>query len=305
MWFKNLRLFRLTQPLELSGEQLEEVLASNAFRPCGSLELATMGWAAPLGKHGEALTHSQGRRHMLCLRKQERVLPAAVVREALEEKVAEIERKEGRPVHRKERTALRDELTMTLMPKAFLRSSHVFGYLDLQDGWLVVNAASDKKAEEFGSLLRRSLGSLPAVPPVVKESPAIVMTEWVDGNRLPANFVLGDSCKLKDPDADGGSANLKKIDIGSEEVLQHLRAGKRVVELELEWNRRFTCKLGDDLSVKRLHFTDIVHEHLDDYNTEDAAARFDADFAIMTGELAPFLERLLEVFGGEEREAYG
>ena len=305
MWFKNLRLFRLTQPLKQSVEQLEEALAANAFRPCGSLELASQGWVAPLGRNGESLIHPAGHYVMFRMRNQERVLPAAVVREALEEKVAEIEREQGRPVHRKEQTALRDELTMTLMPRAFLRSNLTYGYLDLKGGWLVVDAASDKRAEELGSLLRRSLGSLPAVPPVVKESPAIVMSEWLGDNQVPSDFELLDECELKDPDADGGVVRVKRVDLGAEEVQVHLKAGKRAVKLAVGWNHRFTCVLGEDLSVKRLHMEDVVHEQLDDYNTEDAAARFDADFAIMTGELAPFLDRLLEVFGGEESAAYG
>ena len=305
MWFKNLRLFRLTQPLDVDAEKLEEALGSNTFRPCGSLELATEGWVEPLGRHGASLVHPAGHTIMLRMRKQERVLPAAVVREALEEKVAQIERDQGRPVHRKEQAALREELTMTLLPRAFLRSTHVYAYLDLKGGWLVVDAASDKKAEELASLLRRSLGSLPAVPPVVKESPAIVMSEWISGSTVPSDFELHDECELKDPDVDGGVVRVKRVDLGAEEVQVHLKAGKRAVKLALGWNQRFTCILGEDLSVKRLHMEDVVHEQLDDYNTEDAAARFDADFAIMTGELAPFLDRLLEVFGGEESAAYG
>ncbi|GAB6043649.1 recombination-associated protein RdgC [Endothiovibrio diazotrophicus] len=304
MWFKNLRLFRITQPLDIDAETLEEALGGQPFRPCGTLEPASQGWVAPLGRHGESLIHPAGHCIMFCMRKQERVLPAAVVREALEEKVAQIEREQGRPVHRKEQAALREELTMTLMPRAFLRSSLTYGYLDLGAGWLVVDAASDKRAEELASLLRRSLGSLPAVPPVVKESPAIVMSEWIAENRIPGDFEALDECELKDPDADGGVVRVKRVDLGAEEVQVHLKAGKRVAKLAVGWNQRFTCLLGEDLSVKRLHMEDMVHEQLDDYNTEDAAARFDADFAIMTGELTPFLERLLEVFGGEESAAY-
>jgi len=48
-----------------------------------------------------------------------------------------------------------------------------------------------------------------------------------------------------------------------------------------------------------LRFADVLQEEAAS-SGEDAAARFDADFALMSLELAAFLPKLLEVFGGEE-----
>ena len=59
---------------------------------------------------------------MICARKEERILPSAVINEQLAEKVEEIEQAEARPVGRKERQQLKEELTTTLLPLAFTRS---------------------------------------------------------------------------------------------------------------------------------------------------------------------------------------
>ena len=47
MWFKNLKLYQLTSKLELTEEQLQTQLESMSFSPCGSQDIATMGWTSP------------------------------------------------------------------------------------------------------------------------------------------------------------------------------------------------------------------------------------------------------------------
>ena len=90
MWFKNLQIYRLSRPFDLSPEALHEALSERVTRECGSLEISTFGWQPPLGKNAALLTHAAGGCIMLCARKEEKVLPAAVIREQLMEKVEAI-----------------------------------------------------------------------------------------------------------------------------------------------------------------------------------------------------------------------
>ena len=57
MWFKNLTVYRLTQDIEFAAEALQSALASKPARACGSQELVTFGFVAPLGK-GDALAQA-------------------------------------------------------------------------------------------------------------------------------------------------------------------------------------------------------------------------------------------------------
>lgn len=303
MWFKNLRLYRLSTPFTLSPEELDERLQEAAFRPCGSLETATLGWVSPLGRRGKSLTHAAAGAVLICARKEERILPGAVVSEELAEKVAEIEEAEGRPVRRKERQTLKEEITQRLLPKAFTRSSYIFAYLEPKSGWLVVDAGSAKKAEEVVSLLRKSVGSLPAVPPRVAASPAVVMTAWVKGDPTPAGMALGDQCELKEPGEQGGVVRVKGLNLLSDEVGTHLAAGMRVTKLAIAFEDRLRCILDEELAIKRLAFEDTVLESLDGMEAHDEAAAFDAQFALMTLELGRFLPQVLQWFGGEEAGA--
>ena len=85
----------------------------------------------------------------------------------------------------------------------------------------------------------------------------------------------------------------------SEEIRGHLEAGKQVTQLGLIWNERVAFVLDEALVIRRLRFLDVVRESLRDSRTDSLEAVLDAEFALMTGELALLLPRLLDLFGGE------
>ena len=123
MWFKNLCLYRLTKPFELSPEALHEKLSERVFHPIGKLEPAFTGWSEPLGDEGRQLVHSSGACMMICTRKEEKILPAAAVRELLDARIQEVEEKDGRKPGGNEKQRLKDVVLLHLMPRAFSKSS--------------------------------------------------------------------------------------------------------------------------------------------------------------------------------------
>jgi recombination associated protein RdgC len=50
-----------------------------------------------------------------------------------------------------------------------------------------------------------------------------------------------------------------------------------------------------------LRFLELIQDQTADIESENAAEQFDADFSIMSMELANFLSRLVELFGGENK----
>lgn len=297
MWFRNIRLFELIEDFTPDAEALHDQLQDNRFTPCGGLQMESVGWVSPLGPDHDSLTHAANGCIMVCMRREERVLPAAVVREALAEKVRAIETAEARQVRRKEQQKLKDDIVHELLPKAFTRSSHLYAYLDPAHRWLVVDAAAAKKAEELVSLLRESLGSFRARPVDVQQSPVAIMTGWL-ADGVPTDFELGDECELREPVEGGGVVRVRNQDLQADEVLNHLEAGKLVTRIGVSWEERVACILADDLSIKRLRFLDLVMDEAADVDADDPVARFDADFALLSLELARFLPCWLDAFGG-------
>lgn len=298
MIFKNLIIYRITREDAINVDEMEQRLSEMPFTPCGSQELSRFGWVSPLGKNGLTLVHAAGNHLLIQAKKEEKIIPPSVIQDELAEKVEAIEQQEGRAVKRKEKDALRDEVINDLLPRAFSRYQSTYAWINLDDGYIAIDASSYKRAEDVLALLRKCLGSLPVVPLCMATPPELTMTDWFKLNTPPAGFALEDEAELKSALEHGGIIKAKHQDLNSDEMMAHIDADKLVTSLALNWADTVSFVMKDDMSIKRLRFSDELKEQNDDVN-EDAAARFDADFALTTGELSRFIKELIEVVGGE------
>ncbi|WP_370979842.1 recombination-associated protein RdgC [Agaribacterium sp. ZY112] len=296
MWFKNLRLYRLSEKPEL--DEVDTKLEDKQFEPCGKMDLQRYGWSSPLGRNGKMLSHVNGGATMVCATRQEKILPSAAINEALENKLHQIREDEGRPVGRKEKQSLKDELIFTMLPQALSKSSQEYAYLKPSDGLVYVNSSSAKKAEDILTLLRESLGSLKAVPVGTHNPIPPRLSEWLREGAAPPPFTLGDQVELR-ASKDERVIRMRNQDLSADEVTQHLHTGMHVRQLALNWNDKIDFVLDDELGIKSLKFSELLIEQASDQQGDDAAALFDADFALMHGELSQFVKDLLEAFGGE------
>lgn len=301
MWFKNLQLYRLSEAFDLDAEALHEKLLQKPARPCAGLDTFTLGWDSPLGRDSQQLTHAVNGCIMVCARREERVLPAAVVREQLDERVAQIESAEGRSVRRQEKQQLRDEILVDLLPRAFSRASRLMAYIDTQQNWVIVDSASAGKAEDLLSLLRETLGSFKVRPFEVKQAPAPILTDWLA--RHPSqHFELLDECELRDPLEDGGIVRIRGQGLGGSETRTHLDAGKLVSRLAVKFRDHLSAVLVDDVSIKRLKFLEIIQQEASEAEAETREQQFDVNFSLMTLQLREFIEALIAVYGGLNRD---
>lgn len=300
MWFKNLLIYRFTKPFQTTVDDLEQALQAKAFKPCGSQELSSYGWVTPLGQHGDAFTHSANGFIMICAQRQDKVLPAAVINDVIAEKVAEIQARDARSVGRKERLDIKEEVVFELLPKAFVRSSRQYAYIDPREGLLVINASAVKRAEELMTFLRETIGSLPVVAATAKNIPQHTMTEWLSAGAAPANFEFGGECELRDKADESSVIRCKNQDLCSAEINSHLASGMFVNKLALSWQGGIDFIVDDQLAIKRLSFGDLIQDQAEKMDAQDAAAQFDVDFSIMTLEFSRLIKELYSAFGGED-----
>jgi len=303
MWFKNIRLYALAEGFRPDLIELAAALQKCRFRPCSKSERTQLGWVSPLGvdsQHDSAdeLLHVLGPYVMLCLRKEEKILPAAVVNDAVNEQIRDIEIRQDRKVYRKEKLQLKDDAIASLLPRAFSRQRTVFAYLDVNDGLLVVNASSAALAEELISALRDALGSFPVRLLDVQESPMAVLTRWLRDYQTSDHFVIDQDCELINPMEDGNIIRCKAQDLSADEVRMHLAAGKQVKKLGVVWNDAVRCMVNADLTLSRVRFEDRLIERAHESEAQDAAQQFDQDFAVMTLELSALFRSLWQAFGG-------
>jgi recombination associated protein RdgC len=304
MWFKNLRIYRLTDSVKYSPEQLNEALAKFEFEPCGKLEALKYGWTPPLGRDGSDYVHAANGYMMVCAKRQEKVLPSSIVKEVLDEKVAEISDQESRFVGRAEKQSLKEEIIFSLMPKAFVKSSYDYAYIDPKNQLIVVDTTSANRAEELLSALREALGTLKAVPLTPIKAPRDVLTDWLTGGDIPEGIEVGEECELTSLD-EGRSVKFKHQDLWIKEVGRHIDSGLQVAKLAISWNETIECLIDDQFSFKRIKYGSEITDKAGDHSSDGAAEKFDIEFSIMTLELSAFITAMSEAFGGIDAQGFG
>ncbi|MDC8803891.1 recombination-associated protein RdgC [Halomonas pacifica] len=300
MWFKNLHLYRLHQAEVVALEVLEEALAAQAYRPLGGSEATRLGWRTPGGRTSPRFVHEvQGHRLLSALR-QERVLPSAVVREEVEERAADREAAEGRPLPRRERQAIKEQVYEEFLPRAFVRSQRLDLWWDTRGGLIGINASSRKRAEEILDLLRQTLGSLKVTPLATQNLPMRAMTTWAsDPGSRPERLILGDQVELK-ASGDDGVVRGRQVDLDSDEMQQLLESGRHASRLAMEIDGVVDFVLHDDLAIKSIRFSEaMLDEAAQADDGDDAILRLETDFAVMAQALSRSINELVAWLGGD------
>ena len=297
MWFRNARPYRLPGRLGIDASDLSQRLSRRPFQPCRPSQPVSSGWVPALSDDATDFVHKSGDYWLIRLQREERLLPASVIRSKVSSRIQEIQTGQGRRVQRKERLDIVDEVTQDLMPRAFTKSQHLEALINDREGWVWVNTASAARAEELLSLLREGLGNLPVVIPDTQKSPVIVMSQWVLDGGLPEGISLGGDLDLEDPEEDGGVVRVRGMYLESDEIRRHILSGKQAVRLALSWQDQVNFVVDKDLSLRRIRFSDElkgVNEELH----EDVLARRDADCLLMGETLSTLQTAIAKTFGG-------
>lgn len=298
MWFKNLYIVQLADPFTISSEELHEKLLAQLAKPCGTLQPSSYGWTSPLGHEGQLLVHTIGPYMMLAARKETKLLPNSIIREALTNKIIELEQTQNRKISKKEKASLKEEIYVQMMARAFHKAQTTYGYIDIKNNWVIIDTANAKKADEFLELLRKSVGKLDVATLQTNKTPRVVMTNWLTTKHTPADFTIETQCQMFDPQDIKTIIKCVNHDLMADEIIQHLRAHKQITELALTWKNQISFTLCDNLILKRFQFLDMIKAEIQDTQAESPAERFDADFAIMTAAISELLPNIFELFEG-------
>lgn len=291
-------VYRIAPDWAMEVEAMEAALAKLPFQPCGATQPESYGWAPPRGQANGALVELVAGQRILCFMHESKAVPGSVVKRRLEERCAQIEQKEGRKPGRKESRELRDELVQELLPMAFARTSSVLVWLDLANGRLVLDCASQGKADTLVTALVECLAGLRVSLLNTQVSPQAAMTQWLSGSadEWPEHFAPGREVELKSGDEMNSVVKFTRHPLEDEEMKRHIAQGKLPTKLALDWEGRVSFVLTEGTQLKKVAFLDGVFE--EQAGAEDNGG-FDSDVAIATGELAALITDLTTALGGE------
>lgn len=300
MFFKNIFVFAFTRPFTTTNEELRTLLHEQAFTPLGSTELRHFGWTNSLGKGSNLTTESNGN-ILICARSEEKILPSAVVKDAVDERIEALENEQGRGATKKEKEQFKEDVVFELLPRAFNKVTDTHAYINVENNTIVVNTSNRGKAESLLALLRKTLGTLPVTSLSPDSAADEVMTEWLTANSnytfVKRGWSLGQEAHFNSIGDQSASAIVKNQDLNGDEVKAHLDADQFVTKIALEYDESMSFMLNDDLSIKRIKFFDVIAEQNDDIDCDDLNAKITADFTLMAGELNRMITDLHAEFG--------
>lgn len=288
IWFKNITAFKLPADLPLDHDTLAKALADDAVasKPPGPTEQASVGFVSPYPQDtAEGLVHTASGGSLFALQTHTRMLPASVVRDAMQVRIAEYRERMQRTPGKRVRDQLKDEVLLDLLPRAFIKKARIHAYIDPTSGYLLVDTTSARNGELVVSQLRKALGTFTAEPLATEESIPGTLTGWLLAGKCTEAFALGDSCVLKDPLDTRCAIKATKHDLADAEVIEHARSGKRVAEIGLSFDNRLSFVLTESGSIRKLAFLDLVQEELGDVSGDDLIAEYDARATLMVLEL--------------------
>lgn len=300
LWFRNLLIYNLAVNEAFTVESIQAALEKRPFVPCGSMDLEACGWVPPAKFEAETFAFARQNAVLVALKTEEKVIPAAVIKDELDYRVEQIEEAETRKVGRKEQREIKDRIVDEFTPRAFTRSRVARALIDLDKGLIYVDAPSAAKAEFLLSTLRETLGSLPTRLIETQISPAAAMTDWLS-TEAPDSFTPGQDAELKVPGDEGSIARFKRQVLDCDEVRQHLSVGKIVTRLSLAYGERLTFTLTEALEIKSLAMLDVLKDELKDMDAETQDALYESQFALLIGELRGFVPALFDALGGIEQ----
>ena len=293
--FKNLMLYRLGADWSATVAQIEAALATAPFAECGLTQARASGWVPPRGEDHGPLIEVVAGQWLLQLMVEQKVVPGSVIKRQVDALAARVEKQTGRKPGKKQRTELKDQALLDLLPMAFTKRASVKVWIAPAERLLALDAGSASKCDEVLTALSAALPGLSAVLVNTTVSPAAAMAEWLVSGEAPAGFSIDRDCELKAADGEKPVVRYARHALDIVEIREHILAGKQPTRLALTWQGRVSFMLTEGLQIKKVAFLDGVFES--GSKKDDS---FEADAAIATGELAPMIGDLLDALGGEQ-----
>lgn len=289
MWFNNALIYQyeLDDASDLNASLSEEIL-----KPCPPHARFIYGWLPAIA---DELVHEVAGSSLICMGKEERILPRGVINKLLAEKIQAIEIQQARTLKRAEKAQMAEDLEFELLPKSFCVQKKLQAILDTVNKRLIINTSSATQATQLTSLLRKSVAGLNITPLPIAENLAIRFAQWItEPETLSPAFQLASDCLLFSLDDDKKRITCKGYELPAEEVLSLLSQGMATAEMSLIWKERIQFTLTHDFTIKKLKSLEyLVDEFAEIKKLEEDYLQRDAALTLLTGELRELTNDLL------------
>jgi recombination associated protein RdgC len=291
--FRNVRFFSVDGEWPASEEALSENLQKAGFEPCGPFTERSSGWVAVDTDSGDSLARRVSGADLFRLRSQSRVLPHAVINEELEARIEEYRARTGEAPPPREKRRLKTEARDELLPKAMLKSERIWGYFDLKEKVVGIDAAQESGAERFLRRLQASNDRMELQPLKYRKPFDELLTKVFLGGA-PGQFAVGRECRMRDATDTASIVRWANFDLSDRSIRDHVAHGMHLTHLEIVYDNVMSFVMNEDGVLTKLKFLGMDDDS-EDHN--DPLARLDAEFVVITGTLRNLLGDLRKLLG--------
>ena len=231
---------------------------------------------------------------LMKLRSQSRLLPPAVVNEELEHRIEEFRIRMQEAPSPREKKRLKAETRDELMPKAMLKSDKIWGFFDLKDKLVGIDAAQPASAERFLRRLRAAFGDL-SLRPLQFQKPFSELLTSIFLGGAPEQFAVGRECRMRDPGDSSSVVRWTYFDLTDSTIRNHVAHGMQLTHLGIEYDNILSCVLDENGVITKIRFLGMDDDSEDHH---DPLARLDAEFVVVTGTLRRMIGDLKKLLGG-------
>jgi len=294
--FKNASIFRITLPDLTTAARFAALADAYEFHPCQPSQERSVGWVPPRGVAHGPLAELIADQVIMCLMIETKTVPAQAIKDVVDAAVTRTEATTGRKPGKKERKELADDARRALLPHAFPKRSAVWVWIDPAAGLLVVDSASQSRTDEVCTQLVNLVDGIKIELHQFGISPASLMTGWLHDRDLLTTddrwgFDVNRACELRANDESKAVVRYSRHALDTDEVKNHILGGKSATKLALTHLDRVAFTLTDMGTLAGIDVLDVVFEQHAS-KADQASDNFDADVAIITGELKPLIENL-------------
>ena len=148
MFYKNLTFYRIKTPFP-HPKDIIILLKKACFAPCLGLDGFSEGFT-PIHTDGDHFTQLAGNSLAICLQREQKILPPALITAKLNAYVRQIEATEQRSIGKRERQSIRESIIDSLLPQALAKPSQIHAQLDYAHQLLLINAPSKTAISPLG-----------------------------------------------------------------------------------------------------------------------------------------------------------
>ncbi|MDC3181146.1 recombination-associated protein RdgC [Gammaproteobacteria bacterium] len=289
MSFKQVSFYKMLSPVLLDEQALENALLEKKAHKPHATQSRSIGWVSPLGQSEPMVIYLNNLLWMQ-VRIDQKLLPAGVIKEELSERLLEAESSQGFPVTGKQKRQMRDDITLELLPKAFVQSKWVNVVVDPKAQKLLLDTTSAAVRDTIVDLLRQTVGSLPLNHfHEQRQETSVVLKSWVLGQNVPDFMVIQSDCTLVHPENAQAKVRVVQHELESPLIQSHLESGMLVSQLALKYNNQIQFSLNDCLDISKIKLVDMDAEEVSDLELK---AKKMAEFSLQV----PMVFELISAF---------